>query len=441
VVVAAMDRYFGNVVWSQHINYRSRGAGIYLLQEGARFLAVTEEPPQRQDVLVAANSLLTNRETSDAGAVRRVPEAHRNIHMIVLETFWDPSSLKAARFSRDPLVREFRELWDATGNSKILSPVTGGYTANAEFEALCGFPVDDDAVKFERQLRNDVPCLPRILNGQGYTTVASHPNVPVFWNRNNAYRRLGFDTFWSKGAFELDDMNRNYLADESLYRQVFDKLSTRPEAARPLFNYILTIFGHWDYPLNAARPPVVESASSVPLVGAYANTVWYKSREFMQMLSDLRARDPDALIVAFGDHRPMLGVKYAGYVESGLLNRSRSDFTPVMYERSVTTPLLIIDGRNGPLDVGTIPLYVLPGVVLRLLGYRDPTIMDLAASPPPGLRVRPLPGLHLNVTPGRVVEQCVAPYVSPSCVESGRWLAQLRVVAADLFVGKQFLLQ
>jgi hypothetical protein len=236
-------------------------------------------------------------------------------------------------------------------------------------------------------------------------------------------------------------MNRNYLADESLYRQVFDKLSTRPEASRPLFNYILTIFGHWDYPLNDARPTVVESESNVPLVGAYANTVWYKSREFMQMLSDLRARDPDALIVAFGDHRPMLGVKYAGYVESGLLNRSRSDFTPVMYERSVTTPLLIIDGRNGPLDVGTIPLYVLPGVVLRLLGYRDPTIMDLAASPPPGLRVRPLPGLHLNVTPGRVVEQCVAPYVSPSCVESGRWLAQLRVVAADLFVGKQFLLQ
>ena len=73
-----------------------------------------------------------------------------------------------------------------------MDPVFGGYTANSEFEVLCGFPVTKDNVKFERQLLNDVPCLPHILAENGYRTVVSHPNVPVFWNRVNCLSAHGF---------------------------------------------------------------------------------------------------------------------------------------------------------------------------------------------------------------------------------------------------------
>ena len=49
----------------------------------------------------------------------------------------------------------------------------GGYTANAEFELLCGFPVTEDAVFFEGWLRRDVPCLPRHLGQAGYRNAKS----------------------------------------------------------------------------------------------------------------------------------------------------------------------------------------------------------------------------------------------------------------------------
>jgi len=61
--------------------------------------------------------------------------------------------LVSAGLSEDPLDPRFRALWQAAGNPHILSPVYGGYTANAEFEALCGFPVIADAVFFESRLR------------------------------------------------------------------------------------------------------------------------------------------------------------------------------------------------------------------------------------------------------------------------------------------------
>ena len=148
---------------------------------------------------------------------------------IFISCYWNhfgmPVGLKKAHYNQNPLSPEFRKLWKSAGYSQALSPVFGGYTANSEFEVLCGFPVTKDNVKFERQLINEVPCLPHILADKGYRTVVSHPNVPVFWNRVNAYRNIGFQNYWAKDDFVLDDMNREFLADSSLYRQVLEKIS------------------------------------------------------------------------------------------------------------------------------------------------------------------------------------------------------------------------
>ncbi len=81
---------------------------------------------------------------------------------------------------------------------------------------LCGFPVNQIAVKFEFSMLRDVPCLPRILSQLGYRTVASHPNVAGFWNRYTAYERLGFETFWAQDEMDMSDSNGPFLADRSL---------------------------------------------------------------------------------------------------------------------------------------------------------------------------------------------------------------------------------
>lgn len=46
----------------------------------------------------------------------------------------------------------------------------------------------------------------------------------------------------------------------------------------------------------------------------------------MGFLKQLRRRDPDAIIVLFGDHLPSLGWKRGAYAESGLLAANRSEF-------------------------------------------------------------------------------------------------------------------
>ncbi|MBW6520621.1 MAG: LTA synthase family protein [Desulfoarculaceae bacterium] len=439
-IVAALDKRVGNSVWDQRSNYLGKGATLYSLQETARFFRDMEQTPDRKKATGAASALLTR---SSAHTVSPA-QGPRNVYVILLESFWDPLLLKDIQFNQDPLPPSFRELWQATGNSTIMSPVFGGYTANAEFESLCGFPVVHDDVKFERRLINTAPCLPAILEEHDYNTVVSHPNIPAFWNRTNAYRRLGFKTYWSIKDFNLDDMNYKFLSDASLYRQVMEKSAQLEEPKKPVFNYIITYSGHWDgsriYPRNEeSRPQVINCVGEckTPEIESYANTVHYKAKELMEFVDELKKNDPDALIVAFGDHLPFLGGNFQGYVEAGTLAGTRNQFTPEMFLTYVSTPLIVIDGKRGPVDLGSLPLYQLPGRILELLGIGEPTIMSYAGSKQ-GAGVRPLWGVHfINTAPGKV-EICKDSEQSPTCEASTAWLDQLLTVGIDVFQGEQF---
>jgi len=435
-VVEPLDNYFGNSHWDQRSNYVWRGATMYTLLEAARYFAVADVPPDADSVQEAAQSMLTVTPPLEKVGIPK-EFTPRNVHIVLLESFWDANELKKAKFNQNPLSPEFRQLWKNAGHSHALTPVFGGGTANSEFEVLCGFPVSKDNIKFERQLLNDVPCLPHILADKGYRTLASHPNVPVFWNRVNAYKRIGFQTYWSKQDFELDDMNEEFLADSSLYRQVTEKISGSIEAKQPVLDYIVTYFGHWNYPLNEKRPKQISSPSQVDDVTAYANTTYYKSRELMGFINDMRKRDPDGIIVVFGDHLPSLGENFAGYVESGALTKNKTDFAPAMFKFFVSTPMIIIDGKRGPLKIGNLPLYQVPKLVLDLLNYDEPSIMDYTAAIP-GLQVRPLPGLHFTVSSDGTVDTCKEPPYSDDCQHSARWLENVNTISNDLFIGRQF---
>ncbi len=432
-----LDDRFGDWVWNQRGNYEMRGLPIHLVQEAARNLARRGAAPQVADVDAALMRLGAARPGPFIDVAGAEPgRGGRNVHMIVLESFWDPLPLKAAGLSADPLDPAFRKLWKAAGHARALSPVFGGYTANAEFEALCGFPVQTDAVFFEGRLRRDAPCLPRHLAEAGYRSVASHPNAAPFWNRINAYRRIGFEQYWSDRDFVLDDMNGEFLSDASLFRQVLERVGPELGGAQPVFNYVLTYFGHLDYPLNAARPEVIKADTDNALVQAYANTVHYKSRELMGFLKQLRRRDPDAIIVLFGDHLPSLGWNHGGYAESGLLAPKRSEFDDEMFRTLVATPLVVIDGRRGPIRTGDLPIYALPALILDLLGDERDTMLRFAARADDVLRVRPLPGVHFTLE-NDALTVCRSGELQVGCEASAAWVEAVSVLKRDLFSGQQ----
>lgn len=434
-VVKAMDRKLKNSVWNQRGNFEKRGVLIHLVQESLRYRVRSGKPPSREEVVAALAVLRENEDGRETAVFDREDAKPRNIHMIVLESFWDAALLTGSGLSDDPLDPRFRRLWRKTENSKVLAPVFGGYTANSEVEALCGLPVAENYVLFEANLRKPVSCLPSILKEAGYRSIASHPNVAGFWNRVNAYRRIGFDTYWSERDFVLDDMNGESLSDVSFYRQVMEKVNPLISQSKPVFNYILTYFGHLHYPLNDERPKKIETTDGNGLLAAYVNQLYYKSRELMDYLEKLQEDDPDSLIVLFGDHLPFLGPGFYGYLRSNLLTDNRATMTDPMVYTLTATPLVVIDGRRGPVPLGDVPMYRLPALILDLLGLEGGPVVRLSATPGDAV-IRPLPGMYwISENGGQKV--CREDRKQQECAETDRWLRAIITVTRDLFSGRQ----
>ncbi len=434
-VTAYMDKRYGDWIWNQPGNYKDRGLVRHLIHEGVRNMARGKTSADREEVLGALNALRTDDSAlSNHGKPNRKP----NIYVILLESFWDPMLLKNSGIQPDPIDPRFRKLWEAAGHSTAQAPVFGGYTANSEFEALCGFPVTSNAVFFEGWFRNDAPCLPRYLKDAGYKSIAAHPNYAAFWNRVNTYQRIGFDQYWSKNDFVLDDMNREFLSDSSLYRQVWEKLQKQPENV-PKLTYIVTFFGHLDYPLSASRPEVIDIGVDNPMLKGYVNQVYYKSRELMDFVEKIRREDPDALIALFGDHLPFLGANHKGFVEEKLFTKSKADFDAAMFQRYVSTPLIIIDGSKGPVQAGALPMYQLPARLLDRLGDEHHGFLDLAENKSLS-HIRPLAGMSLYLPEKGSPILCKQheDNANARCQEILQATSYLTTLRDDLFTAEQY---
>jgi phosphoglycerol transferase MdoB-like AlkP superfamily enzyme len=441
------DIVVGNHPWDQRENFTMRGPTLHILQETLRAYATRKPAPTETDVAAALDRI--NAQAADNTLATLGPDAAvqpvalgraapRNVHILLLESFWDPTPLlpkdhPVASDGQPILDTRFLKLWDETGRSTAMSPTFSGGTANAEFELLCGFPVDSWAVKFEQGF-NTAPCLPELLASQGYRTVASHPNAPGFWNRINAYRRIGFETFWSQGDFKMDDMIVWMLSDRSLYRQIDAKLKAEANT-RPVLDFIVTLYGHWTYDMVPERPAVIPVNPEQTEFGQYATAMRYKSAELMDEIERLRRDDPNSLIVAFGDHLPNLGYNWGEYKNNGFIAGGWGDFSPEMYARSRTTPLIVIDGTNGPLKVGSQPLYRLNQLVLDRLGLDIPNIGALVP-PPEHLTIRPVPDTIIGYDAHAKAFLCNTGAGGGECDAVQHWLDDVKLVARDIFDGE-----
>jgi len=421
---------YGYIFWDQKINFEKMGPMVYLYQALARYQIETVESPSRLEVEKALNDLsYLNKQKEN------IEFSKRNVYVVLLESFWDASVMKDAKLSQDCFTPSFRKLIEQKQENFVLSPVFGGKTANAEFEILCGQPVTfGKGIVFQTSIHNDVECLPRLLLNEGYDVSVWHPNRATFFNRIKAYKKIGFENRYFKDKFDFKDKNGPFLSDKELYETV---IKYNKQLNKPHFTYIMTITGHWGYPLHKKRKKIIKTSSNVKEVENYVNSIYYTSKEFMEFYKNIKQHDPEALVVVAGDHLPFLGANFAGYVESDLLTKSISDFSTSMYLDYASTPLLVLDGKNGKIDVGTISMYDIPHVVLSLLGYEKNNILNKVKNNTDYV-IRAYEGLNLVLTKQKEVIKCTKQSIEKECVKSNTWIKNIDIISRDLFLGEQY---
>jgi phosphoglycerol transferase MdoB-like AlkP superfamily enzyme len=250
-------------------------------------------------------------------------ERKHNVHLIVLESFLDPSLLNNARFSRNPEHPSFEALFKNKGGLSI-SPVFGGATAQAEFEVLCGVPAmrELSGIEFDVFTGAQTLCLPNILSQAGYHTMATNAFLPDFFNSTKGYEGVGFaniyyPTEYAPGVetyFSIGDVTgEGFMYDGDLFSQnlafVGDWLKQNP--GKPLMNYIMTIYGHTPHLISLdKRPKAIEFKG----MGTFrdeqleraVNQYYYRTEAIAAYVKELMRIDPHSIIILVSDHLPSL---------------------------------------------------------------------------------------------------------------------------------------
>lgn len=287
---------------------------MMLYREAQRLTAVDNLAPYR------------NRQDYDGRIAEQLQQlqphlTHRNVHLIVLESFLDPRLFSKLAFSTPPVHPAFESLFgDRLGLS--LSPVFGGATAQAEFEILCGVPALEllSSVEFNVFSGSAAHCLPGQLAALGYHSSATNTYKPNFFNAAAAYKGAGFGTSYFPKEFTpatesyLSFGNpgiEEYMFDRELFTQnlnyVEKRLREHPQT--PLFNYVLTIYGHTPHILDPdTRPERIELISNYPddHLSRAANQFYYRTEAIAEYVKRLVHLDPDSLIILISDHVPPL---------------------------------------------------------------------------------------------------------------------------------------
>lgn len=429
-----LDNSYPTQPWRRGYNYAVRGPTVYLLHETVKMFSEKSMTPTTQEVAGAAATLGLKETTKRTAA----HPPRRNLHLILVESLWDARQLPSVSNGPDPFDKRFRSLWEQSGHSEVLSPVYGAGTANAEFELLCGLPVLSDRIVFEHEIRNDsLPCLPQLLRSHGYHTVAFHPNRQHYWNRAYAYPRLGIDHYFALPAFTLDDLlGGRFLSDESLLRQTRER--NMPNE-KPLFDYSITISEHYPYHLNERRPVLHDWQSGNEDLDRYLNVIRYSTGEIIEHINTLRREDPEGLIVVLGDHSPFLGPNLDGYRDAGFIAGEDGHLDAAIQRQLSSTPLIVIDGERGPINLGRLNLYALPSKLLSLLGL--PESMPLAHHVDHSLNYRPMAGLGMLVwKESGEAYRCDLPGRSGVCKNIDSWREAVHTLRLDILRGDQHLL-
>lgn len=296
------------------------------------------------------------------------PGERPDIVVVQSESFFDPSIVKG--YENADLTPNLHRL-AAEGESGALHvPTYGGGTIRTEFEVLTGLSLryfDDLQFPYLQMNHKVVPSLVRTLRSHGYETIALHGNDPGFWNRNTAFRAIGFDRFVSRGSFPAHAaMDGQYMADSAMTDEIMAQLK---DAGPPQFLFAISIEAHGPYdvpPADAAQRdaiPVPESVTSKNKLELqnYLYHMQHADQELGRLAELLAHRERPTLLLFYGDHLPALTDTYNA---TGFVNGK-----DMLSQAGVW---LLVDPRNPSAPKQeSLASWMLPGRLLEQAGVRD----------------------------------------------------------------------
>ncbi|MBN8922956.1 MAG: LTA synthase family protein [Rhodanobacter sp.] len=360
--------YNGHVLWLEPWSAASTRVHSGLLSELVMFHLQYNKQKPKPDRAIAeqlidqsADALRQHLQTPNAAVLP-------DIVVVQSESFFDPRIMQG--YAHSDLAPNLRRLAAHGASGALHVPTFGGGTIRTEFEMLTGLSLryfDNLQFPYLQMNHKLVPSLVHVLDKRGYETVAVHGNDPTFWNRNTAFKAMGFQRFVSQAEFPPDAPNDGkYMADSAMTDEIMRQLK---DDGPPQFIFAISIEAHGPYDVEpkdtAARdaipvPAGIEGKDKQELQ-TYLYHLQHADQQLGRLAAMLARRERPTLLLFYGDHLPGLAESYRidGFVDGGDMLAQAGTW-------------LLVDPRatGQPVHEDTAS-WLLPGKLLAAAGIHD----------------------------------------------------------------------
>lgn len=300
-----------------------------------RYSFVSEPDGYDADKVAQTARSYRSQSVTDAG---ELPE---NLIFIMNESFADlTAAFPNLELSEDPLAF-YHSLTKNTVKGTMISPVTGGGTANVEFEYLTGDSLaflPSSTVAYQLYLYDGCPSLVSQAKDLGYHTIAFHPYLSSGWNRTSVYPWLGFDEVHFQEDVQDPQYIRNYVSDLSDYEQLF-RWTEESDGPTMIFNVTMQNHSGYSQGWNNLSGDVTVTGGAKPssITTQYFSLMKESDQAIQALVEHYSQVEEKTLIVFFGDHQPPLGNTFF----ETLYGKKLDERDPEEVQQAYETPFFI----------------------------------------------------------------------------------------------------
>ncbi len=248
-----------------------------------------------------------------------------NVIVIMSEAFWDINHIQDELIlSKNPMDRYYQLAKDGM-SGEVCVNIYGGGTATSEFEFLTGLNAkylsevyDFYYVMYSKKQYSFNSYMKEL----GYYTIAMHPYEGGFWDRNVAYKNMGFDEIVFEEEFINKEKYHGYISDISLTKEIINRIEKAREndKERPVFTFAVSVQNHVcdldKRDATSAQKDVYDtevSTKNIELTDVnkkdleeYINGISQSITGLEELVEYYKDNDEKTVIVFYGDHSPSL---------------------------------------------------------------------------------------------------------------------------------------
>lgn len=264
--------------------------------------------------------------------------------------------------------------------SNFYSQVGVGTSSDTEFTLTTSLMPSTNGTVFVSYWDREYTSIPKLVKEQGYYAFSMHGNKGDMWNRTVMHKQLGYDRFFSKVDYNIDDVIGLGLSDKSFFNQSIPKIKEISQQHDKYFGTLIMLSNHTpfsdtdkygEFPVSEtvtkANDLGVQEEVTMPYMegtdlGNYVKSVHYADAALGELIDGLDKEGllDNTVIVIYGDHDARLPkndyvrlYNYDPYTDS-VKDETDPTYKPVDYydyELNRKVPLIIWSkGNNKAID-------------------------------------------------------------------------------------------